>query len=196
MALLLSGAIASGLMFAGYTALRLTAGYCPKQIPHQPDFDADRYTGRWYEFRRENDLWYEKGTCTSANYSFKPDGQIRVENTELRPADGSHYKPYYKTTLGTARVSEWNPGQLGVQFFIFSPFGDYNVVSTDYDSYVIVYSCAYMLPNALPSEALWVLTREPITIGTPEHDAIDLKTKKIIREILPHYDFKNSMLQL
>ena len=114
MALLLSGAIASGLMFVGYTALRLTAGYCPKEIPLQPDFDAERYTGRWYEFRRENDLWYEKGVCTSANYSFKPDGQIRVENTELRPADNLHYESYYKTALGTARVSDWDPGHLGV----------------------------------------------------------------------------------
>ena len=74
MALLLSVAIASGLMFAGYTTLRLTAYTCPKEIPHQPDFDADRYIGRWYEFRREDDLSFEKGICTSANYSFKPDG--------------------------------------------------------------------------------------------------------------------------
>ena len=114
MVLLLSGAIASGLMFAGYTTLRLTAGFCPKEIPLQPDFDADRYTGRWYEFRREEDLWYEKGTCTSANYSFKLDGDIQVENTELRPADSFNYKPYYSTAIGTAIINAWNPGQLGV----------------------------------------------------------------------------------
>ena len=53
-----------------------------------------------------------------------------------------------------------------------------------------------MLPNALPSEALWVLTREAIPIGTPEHDAMNFKTKELIRELLPNYDFKNSMFQL
>ncbi len=83
-----------------------------------------------------------------------------------------------------------------MQFFFLSPFGDYNVVSTDYTSYVIVYSCSYLLPRALPTEYLWVLTREPLVIGTPEHEAMDLMTKGLIQELLPNYDFVNSMLQL
>ncbi len=105
---------------------------------------------------------------------------IDVQNTELRPADGSNYEPYWSTASGQAEVNQWIPGKLGVQFFFLAPFGDYNVVSTDYTSYVIVYSCSYFLPHALPSEALWVLTREPLVIGTPEHEAMDLMTKDLI----------------
>ena len=194
MSLLLTGAIASGMMWAGYSFLRLTAEYVELNPPRQPAFDADRYLGRWYEFRRESDIPFEKGICCSVFYQYKPDGkQIDVQNSEFRPPDSSHLDPYWVTFYGVAQASTWNPGQLRVSFFPLAPWGDYNVVATDYDTYVIVYSGDYNLPKALPSQALWVLTREKIKIGTPEHDAMDKLTRPIIEQLLPRYSFENSI---
>ena len=57
-----------------------------------------------------------------------------------------------------------------------------------------MYSCENLVAGAFSSEALWVLTREPLTIGSDEHKAMDEMTKKIIYERIPSYDFKTSML--
>ncbi len=68
------------------------------------------------------------------------------------------------------------------------------MISTEYTSYAIIYSCAYLLPGILrQEEALWVMTRQPLVIGTPEHAAMDALTKTLVEILLPKYDFVNSI---
>ncbi len=102
MILLLTEAIVTGLMLGGYSYLRVTAEYCPKVLPHQAGFDIEQYIGRWYEFRREGDLSFEIGTCSSVNYSLRDDGLANVANSEFRPADDTRSDPYWITFTGKA----------------------------------------------------------------------------------------------
>ena len=44
--------------------------------------------------------------------------------------------------------------------------GRYDVVSTDYTSYAIVYSCSPFLAGAFCLEYVWVLSRLPYQNGT------------------------------
>ena len=181
-------------MFGSYGYLRATAEYCPQNKPHQAGFDINQYVGRWYEFRREGDLPFEIGTCSAVNYDLRDDNLVNVANSEFRPADDTHPEPFWITFTGKAQYSKWNPGKIGVTVFPEAYWGDYNVISTDYTSYTIIYSCAYLLPRAVKFvEALWVMTREPLVIGTPEHDAMDELTRPIIEKLLPRYDFTNSI---
>ena len=83
------------------------------------------------------------------NYSLRPDGLANVANSEFRPADDTSSEDYWITFTGKAQYSSWTPGSLGVEVLPQAFLGDYNVISTDYTSYAIIYSCAYLLPGIL-----------------------------------------------
>ena len=60
----------------------------------------------------------------------------------------------------------------------------YNIMSTDYDSYSIVYNCTEYFGGWYSTKSLFILYREPTF---PSNDAaIDILTKAI--ELLPEYD--------
>ena len=57
-----------------------TPGECPT-FSGVKNFNADAYVGRWYEFRRDDGLIFEWfGECSTATYSIKPTGKLKVEN--------------------------------------------------------------------------------------------------------------------
>ena len=68
------------------------------------------------------------------------------------------------------------------------PGGDYRVVSTDYTSYSIVYSCTEVL-GWVAQENCWILAREAYEPGTAEHAEFSQKMKAIMNEDLPGMDF-------
>ena len=53
---------------------------CAKVAP-VPNFNQAKYLGRWYEHSRSIDAPGETGECVTADYSLRPDSQIKVENT-------------------------------------------------------------------------------------------------------------------
>ena len=70
-----------------------------------------------------------------------------------------------ETITGTAKVKS-APNQLlltlpvivdGVKLFENS--GDYNVWTTDYETYSLVYACSQAVPNLIKLEKAWILSR-------------------------------------
>ena len=44
---------------------------------------------------------------------------------------------------------------------MFQPWGSYNILTTDYESYSVVYECDNYLFDTQRIEYLWILTRQP-----------------------------------
>ena len=81
------------------------------------------------------------------------------------------------------------PGHCGVQFFSFlTTEYNYDVISTDYDTYTIINNRKFYPDKTFKREYMWILTREPLIEGTKEFDEMERKTYGIITEKLPSFN--------
>jgi apolipoprotein D and lipocalin family protein len=94
------------------------------------EIDLDRYLGRWYEIASFPQRFQEGCVATTANYSRREDGRIRVEN-ECR--DGS-FDGDVRRVEGIAWVADPSGSQAKLEVQFFWPFrGDYWVIELDPD---------------------------------------------------------------
>jgi apolipoprotein D and lipocalin family protein len=128
-------------------------GRCEPVQREMKSFDLNRYLGTWKELAHSKSIPFQSGECTQADYSLNDDGTVRVYNTEV-------INGHLKGVVGRAEPTE-NPFQLKVSFsdtFWGKLFkGDYQVVDTDYESYVVVYSCTNLV--LAKNEFVWILSR-------------------------------------
>lgn len=143
----------------------LFVGLCSVASAQQVDnstitaLDLDRYLGKWYEVARY-DHAFERGLVgTTAEYTLRGDGKIKVLNSGYLDELGGSYQE----SVGKAKPnSNGKPGQLRVSFF--GPFyGDYYILDLAPD-----YS--YSVVGSSSPKYLWILSR------TPQLDA-EVKTK-------------------
>lgn len=136
-------------------------GKCAVRNPQVvSDFVLEKYLGKWYEQERDNDVPFQSGECTTAEYS-KEEGYVKVVNSELRPNQQERTvavaKAYYPHPPIAKLLVNFGPEYLK---YIKSLMGTYWVLDTDYNSYSIVYSCTEILGGAYSMEYIWILTRE------------------------------------
>lgn len=94
---------------------------------------------------------FQAGECSKAEYRKIDDLYISVKNSEIL-ADGK-----INSVEGFAYCDKDEPAACHVRFSSFQPWGSYNVLSTDYTTYTVVYSCANFY--LFHFEYAWVLTR-------------------------------------
>ena len=142
------------------------------------NFNIDAFLGQWFEIVRDKDCWYESGTCNTANYSIKEDGDIRVLNNE-------YYEDEQKWGGGIGSAFVVDPskdeGYLKVQFEPYIPAGDYKIIGTDYDNYAVIYSCIGLGP-LLSQEYVWILARDPVVSEESKQSILNAL------ELIPKYD--------
>ncbi|XP_029313835.1 apolipoprotein Db [Cottoperca gobio] len=125
-------------------------GPCPNPKV-QPNFKLEQYLGRWYEIEKLP-ASFEKGKCIEANYAVRSDGTIRVLNSGFD-------KDKVTAIEGTAVIQDpREPAKLGVGFSYFAPYGSYWILTTDYTSLSVVYSCTDIF-RIFRFEFAWVLGR-------------------------------------
>ncbi|KAM4718403.1 apolipoprotein D-like [Anableps anableps] len=125
-------------------------GPCPSPAV-QPGFSVEKYLGRWYEIEKLPTS-FARGKCIEANYALRKDGTIRVLNSQF-------YKDKVRTAEGTAVVPDMREmAKLGVSFSYFTPYSPYWVLTTDYTSLAVVYSCTDIL-RLFRIEYAWILAR-------------------------------------
>ena len=128
-------------------------GPCPKHTVVD-DFNLASYTGAWYEAFRVDGVPFEANLiCVTANYTAMANGRVRVENAGVNCKTS---KP--SLAKGEAKFrGKKNVGKLGVKFAWWQPWGNYDVVATDYQT-SLVYSCADFV--LFHYGITWILVRD------------------------------------
>jgi apolipoprotein D and lipocalin family protein len=140
----------TGALHLGFGLLTTLVG-CSSQPPLDvvDRVELDRYMGKWYEIARYPTSFQEGCVGSTAEYSLKEDGAVRVVN-RCRKAD----KAEFDEIEGTARVVDpATNAKLKVTFFW--PFsGDYWIIDLgeDYE---------YSVVGEPRRKYLWILSRSP-----------------------------------
>lgn len=139
------------VVFIGLSACQSTQTHAQKtdfKALAVPDFDANRYMGKWYEVARFDFKWQKNLKNVTANYTLQNDGSIQVDNqgTDITTLER-------KQSIGKAKSNgSADNGALKVSFF--GPFySEYNVVQLDPDY-------RYALIFGENNDYMWLLSRE------------------------------------
>uniref|UniRef100_A0A3B4A1F1 Apolipoprotein D n=1 Tax=Periophthalmus magnuspinnatus TaxID=409849 RepID=A0A3B4A1F1_9GOBI len=107
------------------------------------------YLGRWYEIEKLP-ASFAKGKCIESNFDVRKDGTIQVINKQ--------YKDKTRKVEGTMIIPDpREASKLGISFS-YTPYSPYWVLSTDYTTVAVVYSCTDVL-RIFHVEYAWILGR-------------------------------------
>ncbi|MCM5662526.1 lipocalin family protein [Galbibacter mesophilus] len=137
------------MLFAVLAVICQSCQTIPKGVEAVQPFNSEAYLGKWYEIARLDFKFEENLNNTTATYSLREDGKIKVINRGY-----NFKKEEWETATGKAKFVE-NPdvGKLKVSFF--GPFySGYNVIKIDDD-----YKYALIVGKNL--DYLWILSRTP-----------------------------------
>ncbi|UYV83273.1 APOD, partial [Cordylochernes scorpioides] len=106
-------------------AQRLFSGGCP-QPPVQEDFNMTQFVGKWYEVEKTGSLLQEGLRCVETEYAMD-DGQLSIITKGINslPYPANDKKIEKKEVLPLTTT--------------------YQILSTDYDNYAVVWSCVPLL---------------------------------------------------
>jgi apolipoprotein D and lipocalin family protein len=153
---------------------------CPK-IVTQKGFDINKYLGVWYEAYRNNNNFEFGFICANATYTKNADGSIRIFDQALNIFGTG------ASLLGTARVKNASePAALEATFPPPILKTNYNVITTDYDQYSLVYSCNKPFAFSIKTEFIFMLSRTKI---------LPLETFYKLKQILVNMGAEVSFLQ-
>ena len=147
------------------------------------DFKFEEYYGDWHE------MYYTKGAgggsaeCNTNRYSEHEDGSVTVVS-----ATWSGMKGHQDMSLRTGSMhSTTGNSSMSISFDgVSSEKYPYTVISTDYDSYSVVYECGIEL-GFQRTEKLWILTRDALVRDTPQFNAMKLHVFPIIDKMFKKY---------
>ena len=135
--------------FVAQVMSRVSPGVC-QYVPLQANFTVEKYLGVWFSQAKDANSPGENGNCAQSRYALNANGSIAAVNSQFMnetqqvvqtPATGVCEGPHCQL---------WFRDQLNS--------GDYRIVSTDYDNYVVIYSCRNLPDKKF--ELSWIMTRE------------------------------------
>lgn len=183
------------IVLATYASATPKAGPCPKVTTSMTSIDLKQMDGFWFEWGQYN-AFFEGGTCVATNYTYGIGAHGPSENA-IECLDRS-YKDgkFINDPTDPKRVLEWltcEPNDDGTwapdcQMVVTQGGVSYTILSTDFSSYNIAYSCVGIGVTHLP--LLWVTTRDNV----PSDDVLALIKTKV--DNFPNLEVKYEDLDL
>ncbi|KAM3959000.1 apolipoprotein D [Aphomia sociella] len=130
-------------------------GWCPDFQP-MANFSMNRFLGTWYEAERYFTVSELGSRCVTTNYVSTPEGRILVSNEIINYLTG--VKRVMEGSL--QMIGREGEGRIMVKYSSLPlPYDyEYSILDTDYDSFVVMWSCSGLGP--VHTQSAWLLTRD------------------------------------
>ncbi|CAG2116184.1 unnamed protein product [Medioppia subpectinata] len=150
----------------------MVSAVCP-HIQTVPNFDPERFMGKWYEIQKYPNVWEAGQKCITTNYNLNPNGTINVENRGV-------YKliNYPINIRGLATPNTTDPARFDIEFRRFAGFTGKSklwILETDYQNYALTYSCSSLPVVPINIENAWIMSRTP----TLDQQIVDLLSNRL-----------------
>ena len=180
-------ATAALALFSNEAEAKISFGKCPK-IEYMNDFDANRYSGKWFEIVRDRQNPYTISTdCVTKEFApFDADNK----SMDLFFRGWYAFKWGYMGVNGTLyQCDEGSPDTFTCMATMGggSHRSPITVWNTDYDDFDISYTCSEYLDGKMKFESFSVAARTP-TISKQTL----AKVSQIVHENIPQYDLNKS----
>ncbi|XP_063239505.1 apolipoprotein D-like [Bacillus rossius redtenbacheri] len=140
-----TAAVANGQVFLNHRCQNLSV---------VQNFNVAKYLGLWYEHQKVDVSFEAGGICSTANYTLRSNGTVEVHNRQVDSSSGKPKDIFGSASLdssvGEAKLKVVFPSEGGIE-------APYWVLSTDYTSYAVVWSCENLALRSI--QFAWVLTR-------------------------------------
>ncbi|ENN73365.1 apolipoprotein D [Dendroctonus ponderosae] len=146
-------------------------GGCPR-LGYMPQFNISRFSGKWYEIERSFYLMELVASCVSVEVE-----QKRPDQLEVYVSSRSRVSGIFSISEGTATPTKRDASLLLYRVSSRLPkllnrylpgAGYYQVLSTDYTSYALLYSCSNF--HLFHTDLIWVWARsKEIGVGLRAH---------------------------
>ncbi|CDW83783.1 apolipoprotein d [Stylonychia lemnae] len=145
-------------------------GKCP-DVEVAASLDPALYAGRWYEMYRGPLFQQDGQECVTADYTLQTDRSLRIRNYGTVPGETNEGIRGRATCQGARCRVKFDP------FYI--PYGPYLVLSVDYSSYALVYTCTHYLFGLFRLENVWILSRGTTLTGITSNDILTILNTKV-----------------
>ncbi|XP_026731796.1 apolipoprotein D-like [Trichoplusia ni] len=168
---------AIAVFLCGFLSLRpgraqiILPGNCP-DMKAMDNFDASRYSGKWYEAEKYFFVFEFGGKCITADYTLRENGVVGVVNKQISILSGTQSEIRGSAT----QVSRSDEAKLSVSFpsLPINIEAPYWVLDTDYETYSVVWSCYEF--GLFHTVNTWILTRErnpPVAVLEKAYSILD-----------------------
>jgi len=145
--------------YGSVSGQKCSRGACP-EFPPFKQFDLKRYEGTWFEDERSFFLFEEHINCIRSDFSINDDETLQEVDTGYFD---NHHKISWHDNGTNFFVDGQRPAKMVLMFQAYPYSIPYELVSTDYDSWSVVYQCKeHTLPllGLMHSEILWTGIRD------------------------------------
>lgn len=139
--------VAAGAAALGGLAYLVAQRAGERTLKTVKEVDLKRYAGKWYEIASMPEIFQAGCACTTAEYTYHPEGYVEVINRCLKDGREKEVKGKASPNEGTGN------SQLEVQFF-WPLKGKYYIMALDEDY-------QYALVGHPNRRHLWILSRYP-----------------------------------
>ncbi|KAK9873424.1 hypothetical protein WA026_022488 [Henosepilachna vigintioctopunctata] len=134
---------------------------CPC-VSVQQNFDVKKFMGVWFLQAQYPEIWGAKSRCYKDELTLKDNNTIELVTSKIHEKSGKEHKETVTLTPAGETNEKEAKFEVNIPTIKMDPPFPFWIVSTDYNSYAIVWSCRELKlkRNKMSMRRLWLVTRD------------------------------------
>ena len=180
-------------MYAG-GAMGISNAACVP-IDLKADLELEQLMGSWYMYKQSVSFPYGRGSTCGTSYYTKLDSSTNDFYAYINAMKNDATPDQELVEMnGAIKCSNYESGRCYLELpYALAPPAHYDILDTDYTSYLITWSCQGMISA---NNWIWIYTRDPLTAGSYAFTQMENKLNPILTSKFDDYDPSTMLLDV